>query len=57
MKVTFVRGGSLVWSTDLLTDMALNASLHGATVALQDIDQPPSNSWHAWGGRSPIRNG
>jgi len=39
MKVTFVGGGSLVWGTDLLTDMALNPPLHGATVALQDIDQ------------------
>ncbi len=39
MKITFVGGGSLVWGTDLLTDMALNASLHGATVTLHDIDQ------------------
>ncbi len=39
MKITFVGGGSLVWGTDLLTDMALNPPLHGATVTLQDIDQ------------------
>jgi alpha-galactosidase len=39
MKITFVGGGSLVWGTMVLTDMALNAPLHGATIALQDIDQ------------------
>ena len=39
MKVPFVGGGSLAWDTDLLTDMVLNAPLHGATVALQDINQ------------------
>jgi alpha-galactosidase len=39
MKITFVGGGSLVWGTMVLTDMALNAHLHGATITLQDIDQ------------------
>jgi hypothetical protein len=39
MKITFVSGGSLVWGTMLLTDLALMRSLHGATIALQDVDQ------------------
>jgi alpha-galactosidase len=39
MKITFIGGGSLVWGTDLLTDMALTVPLHGSTVALHDIDQ------------------
>ena len=38
-KITFVVVGSLVWGTALLTDMALDTPLHGATVVLQDSDQ------------------
>ena len=40
MKITFVGGGSLVWGTMLLTDLALNSSLHGSTIMLQDVDRP-----------------
>jgi len=39
MKITFVGGGSLVWGTMLLTDLALNPTLHGATIVLQDVDR------------------
>lgn len=39
MKITFVGGGSLVWGTMLLTDMALNPTLHGTTIVLQDVDR------------------
>ena len=39
MKITFVGGGSLVWGTMLLTDLALNPTLHGSTIMLQDVDR------------------
>jgi alpha-galactosidase len=39
MKITFVGGGSLVWGTMLLTDLALTRPLHGATIILQDVDR------------------
>ncbi len=39
MKITFVGGGSLVWGTMLLTDLALNPTLRGSTIMLQDVDR------------------
>jgi alpha-galactosidase len=39
MKIAFVGGGSLVWGTMLLTDLALTKTLHQATIVLQDVDR------------------
>ena len=39
MKIVFVGGGSLVWGTMLLTDLALTKTLHQATIVLQDVDR------------------
>ncbi len=38
MKVAFVGGGSVQWTTKLVTDMALNAALAGVDLVLHDLD-------------------
>ncbi len=38
MKIAFIGGGSVQWTTMLLTDMVLNNTLDGAELALHDID-------------------
>jgi alpha-galactosidase/6-phospho-beta-glucosidase family protein len=38
MKIAFIGGGSVQWTTMLLTDMVLNETLDGAELALHDID-------------------
>ena len=38
MKVAFIGGGSVQWTTMLLTDMVLNETLDGADLVLHDID-------------------
>lgn len=37
-KIAFIGGGSVQWTTGLMTDMALTKTLAGAEVVLQDID-------------------
>jgi len=38
MKIAFIGGGSVQWTTMLLTDMVLNETLDGAELVLHDID-------------------
>ena len=38
MKIAFIGGGSVQWTTMLVTDMALNKALAGAGLVLHDID-------------------
>ena len=38
MKIAFIGGGSVQWTTMLLTDMVLNETLDGAALMLHDID-------------------
>lgn len=38
MKIAFVGGGSLTWTPELATDLALTPEVHGADLVLQDID-------------------
>ncbi|HLJ58097.1 MAG TPA: alpha-glucosidase/alpha-galactosidase, partial [bacterium] len=38
MKIAFVGGGSVQWTTKLVTDMALNATLAGSEIVLHDIN-------------------
>lgn len=38
MKIAFIGGGSVQWTTMLLTDMVLNHTLDGAELVLHDID-------------------
>lgn len=38
MKIAFIGGGSVQWTPGLVNDLALTASLHGAQLALHDID-------------------
>jgi alpha-galactosidase len=38
MKIAFIGGGSVQWTTKLVTDMAMNATLAGAELVLHDID-------------------
>jgi alpha-galactosidase/6-phospho-beta-glucosidase family protein len=38
MKIAFIGGGSVQWTTMLVTDMAMNPALAGAELVLHDID-------------------
>lgn len=38
MRIAFIGGGSLTWTPELMTDLALTPECRGATVVLQDID-------------------
>ncbi len=38
MKIAFIGGGSVQWTTMLVTDLAMNTTLAGAELALHDID-------------------
>jgi len=38
VKIAFIGGGSVQWTTMLLTDMVLNQALDGTELALHDID-------------------
>lgn len=40
MKIGFIGGGSVQWTTKLVADMALNPALQGAELMLHDIDAP-----------------
>lgn len=38
MKIVLVGGGSLTWTPELVTDLALTPEVHGAELILQDVD-------------------
>jgi alpha-galactosidase/6-phospho-beta-glucosidase family protein len=38
MKIAFVGGGSLTWTPELATDLALTPEIHGVELILQDIN-------------------
>lgn len=55
IKIAFAGGGSLEWGTDLLTDIALDVPLRGATIMLHDIDQAAFDPMARMGRKIPAR--